>query len=330
MKFKHYLSDQKWLLVTAFFILIIISVVVSVDPALHVSLDSLLYLISLSTIMFAVYFIGYYFQKKYQMKKWYQFAIDNLGSFPEANTYEQQVYVQTLNRLSETYLKQIQMSNEAAKEQLEFMTQWFHEIKTPIAVSRLLLETEVESPSLQEEMNRIENYVEQALYFSRLHDFNKDYLIQEIDLEKLIKEIIIAESKTFISKKIKVEMPKINIPILSDKKALTYIIRQLLLNSLKYTKEYGLISLSLHPETKQLVLRDNGIGIPAEDLPRVFEKGYTGKNGRNHQRSTGMGLYLAKKTAEKLGHDLSISSKMGVYTEVIVTFSERDDSYFKM
>ncbi|EKN65527.1 histidine kinase [Neobacillus bataviensis LMG 21833] len=330
MTFKQFISDQKWLIFTFSLILLIISIVISVDPALHVTLDNLLYLVSLSTIMFCVYFIGSYFHKEQQLQKWKQFVIDDIGSYPEAKTFEQQVYVQSFNHVGEIYLKQIQTSNEAAKEQLEFMTQWFHEIKTPIAVSRLLLETEVESPSLQEEMNRIEGYVEQALYFSRLHEFNKDYLLQEIDLEKLIKEIVMAESKTFISKKIKVEMPKINVTVLSDKKALTYIIRQLLLNSLKYTGEHGQISLSLHPESKQFVLHDNGSGIPAEDLPRVFEKGFTGKNGRTHQRSTGMGLYLAKKTAEKLGHELSISSKVGVYTTAIITFPERDDSYFKM
>lgn len=330
MTFKQFISDQKWLLFTFSFILFIISVVVCVDPTLHVSLDSLLYLVGLSTILFSVYFIGSYYHKKIQLKKWQHIAWDCLVNTPEAKTYEQQVYVQSFNQASEIYLKQIQTSNEAAKEQLEFMTQWFHEIKTPIAVSKLLLETEVESSSLQEEMVRIEGYVEQALYFSRLHDFNKDYLIQEIGLEKLIREIVIAESKTFISKKIKVEMPKINVTVLSDKKALTYIIRQLLLNSLKYTGEHGQISLSLDPEKKQFVLRDNGIGIPAEDLPRVFEKGFTGKNGRTHQRSTGMGLYLAKKTAGKLGHDLSLSSKVGVCTTAVITFPERDDSYFTM
>ena len=330
MTFKHYLSDQKWLLFTFYFILLFISTLISVDPKLQVTMGSILYMAIVSTIIFNVYFLGFYFNKKTQLEKWEQFALDGLGTCPEAKTFEQKVYVQTLRNVSDNYLKQIQKRNESAKEQLEFMTQWFHEIKTPIAVSRLLLETEVESLSLQEEMNRIEGYVEQALYFSRLHDFNKDYVIQEIDLKKLIKEIVMAESKTFISKKIKVEMPKINLTVLSDKKALTYIIRQLLLNSLKYTNEHGEISLTLNPKTKQLTLRDNGMGIPAEDLPRVFEKGFTGKNGRTHQRSTGMGLYLAKKTVEKLGHDISLSSQVGIFTEAILTFSEEENSFYQM
>ena len=330
MTFKHYLSDQKWLLFTFYFILLFISTLISVDPKLQVTMGSILYMAIVSTIIFNVYFLGFYFNKKTQLEKWEQFALDGLGTCPEAKTFEQKVYVQTLRNVSDNYLKQIQKRNESAKEQLEFMTQWFHEIKTPIAVSRLLLETEVESLSLQEEMNRIEGYVEQALYFSRLHDFNKDYVIQEIDLEKLIKEIVMAESKTFISRKIKVEMPKINLTVLSDKKALTYIIRQLLLNSLKYTNEHGEISLTLNLKTKQLTLRDNGMGIPAEDLPRVFEKGFTGKNGRTHQRSTGMGLYLAKKTVEKLGHDISLSSQVGIFTEAILTFSEEENSFYQM
>ncbi|QCJ42731.1 HAMP domain-containing histidine kinase [Bacillus sp. S3] len=330
MTFKQHLSDQKWLLLTYHFNLLFISIVISVDPKLQVSLGSLLYMVIISLIIFQVYFIASYFYKKHQLEKWQQLTLDGFSAYPDAKTFEQRIYLQSLHNVSDHYLTQIQDRNESAKEQLEFMTQWFHEIKTPIAVSRLLLETEVESPSLQEEMDRIEGYVEQALYFSRLHDFNKDYLIQEIEMENLIKEIVIVESKTFIAKRIKVNMPKKNVTVLSDKKALTYIIRQLLLNSLKYTNEQGEISFSIHPETKQLILRDNGIGIPAEDLPRVFEKGFTGKNGRSHKRSTGMGLYLAKKTTEKLGHDLFLTSLAGSYTEAILTFQEHEHSFYQM
>jgi len=327
MTFKHFLSDQKWLLFTFYFILLLVTILVSVDPKLQITIGTLVYLLILSIFIFNVYFIGTYFYKKNQLETWLSFTHDCFRSFPEAKNHEQTIYLQSLQLLRDAYSMEIYEMNEATKGQLEFMTQWFHEIKTPIAICRLLVETEIDSPSLQEEINRIEGYVEQALYFSRLHEFNKDYVIQEIDLEKLIKEIIISESKTFIAKKVKIELPKINMVCVSDKKALSYIIRQLLLNALKYSKEHGVISISLNQMTKQIIIRDNGIGIPAEDLPRVFEKGFTGKNGRNIQRSTGMGLFLAKKTAEKLGHELTVYSKEGIYTEAVLTLTETNDKY---
>ncbi|MDN3015964.1 sensor histidine kinase [Paenibacillus sp. BSR1-1] len=330
MSLMQYVSDQKWLLITFYFIMLIISILISVDPALKVSFGSLLYLDFISIIMFNVYFIGSYFNKKNQLDKWQQVSLNGLGSLVESATHEQQIYLEALKQLDALFVKQIHKRNENTKEQLEFMTHWFHEIKTPIAVSRLLLETKMDSGSLCEEIDKIEGYVEQALYFSRLNEFNKDYLIQEFDLEKLIKEIIKAESKTFISKKIKVDLHVPTLTVLSDKKALTYIIRQLVHNALKYTMKNGEIHFVINPEKRNLTIRDNGIGIPSEDLPRVFEKGFTGNNGRTHQRSTGMGLYLAKKTAEKLGHGLSIFSTLHEGTEVVVYFPDRSDTLYKL
>lgn len=320
MNFKHYIADQKWQLVTYFFVMLFISILVSVDPKLTVTGSSLLYLIFISFIIFASFFIGGYFLKNNQLKKW-----ETVQPLPVAATYEQEVYVQALKNLQEHYLEAIQEQNQTAKEQLEFMTHWFHEIKTPISVSTLLLETEVNSVSLKDEIDKIEGYVEQALYFTRLHEFNKDYIIQEIELERLIKEIVKAEMKTFIAKKMKLTLNLNPLIILSDKKGLSYLIRQLLINSLKYTEAHGEITITVNPDTRKLYLHDNGIGIPAEDLPRVFDKGFTGKNGRNHERSTGMGLYLAKKTADKLGHTLSLTSTLGHGTTATIHFPERNE-----
>lgn len=324
MNFKHYIADQKWQLVTYFFVLLFITILVSVDPKLTVTGNSLLYLIFISSIIFSLFFIGGYFLKNNQLKKW-----QSVEPLPVAVTYEEEVYVQALKKLQEHYLETIQDQNQTAKEQLEFMTQWFHEIKTPISVSTLLLETEIESQSLRDEIDKIEGYVEQALYFTRLHEFNKDYIIQEIELEKLIKDIVKAEMKTFIAKKIKLTLNLNPSVFLSDKKGLTYLIRQLLSNSLKYTNDHGEITITVNPETRELQVRDNGVGIPEEDLPRVFEKGFTGKNGRTHQRSTGMGLYLAKKTADKLGHTISLASTLGHGTTVTIHFPERNDYLYQ-
>ncbi|MCH6265478.1 MULTISPECIES: sensor histidine kinase [Neobacillus] len=327
MKFRYYLIDQKWQLITFYSILGVISIIISVEPQLRVSYSSLLYFILLATFLYNLYFIGSFYRKKGQLRKWQS---QDFESIPASASFEQQIYSQVLRQLEEQYLRQIHERNDAAKEQLEFMTQWFHEIKTPIAVSRLLLETEIDSPSMQEEIDKIEGYVEQALHFSRLNDFNKDYLIQEIDLEKLMKEIIIGESKSFIGRKIKLDLQVSSLTVLSDKKGLTYIVRQVLSNALKYTKENGKITIIADPKSRNLIIRDSGIGIPAEDLPRVFEKGFTGKNGRGPQKSTGMGLYLAKKTAEKLGHTLILESATDNGTKAILHFPETVNNIHQM
>ncbi|WP_413299402.1 sensor histidine kinase [Bacillus sp. 1P10SD] len=329
MKLSHFLSDQKWFVLTFSFVLLFTVILISVDPKLHISLGSLVYLVILSIMVYCGCFLGTYFFKNYQLKKWKQLPSNGYysDSIPLAVTHEQQIYIDAMKRLSEQYLMNNHMRDEENKEQLEFMTQWFHEIKTPIAVSRLLLETEVDSPSLLDEINKIEAFVEQALYFSRLHEFNKDYMIEEINLEKCLKEMIKAESKTFISKRIKVSFKTSQLTVISDQKGLIFIIRQLLLNSLKYSDNHSEISFSINQENRTLTIRDHGIGIPPEDLPRVFEKGFTGKNGRAYQRSTGMGLYLAKKTADKLGHELSIFSTVCSGTEAILYFPERYNLY---
>ncbi|MEO2076104.1 MAG: sensor histidine kinase [Bacillus sp. (in: firmicutes)] len=329
MKFTNFLSDQKWMVLTFAIVLFFIVILISVDPKLHISFGSIIYLVTLSIIIFSGFLMVSYFIKKSQLDKWEQLPLDKVhsDSFPLAGSYEQQIYLESIKRLNDQYLLKTHLRDEENKEQLEFMTQWFHEIKTPIAVSHLLLETEIHSPSLQEEINKIEGYVEQALYFSRLHEFNKDYIIEEINLEDSLKEIIKAESKTFISKRIKVTFDTQQMKISSDKKGLAFIIKQILLNSLKYSNDHTEIHLMINNGTRQLIIKDQGIGIPPEDLPRVFEKGFTGKNGRIVQRSTGMGLYLAKKTAEKLGHELTILSTVGTGTQAVLHFPERVHLY---
>ncbi|WP_423802314.1 sensor histidine kinase [Neobacillus sp. SAB-20_R2A] len=327
MKFRYYVLDEKWQLITFYFILAVVSILISVEPSLKVSFGSLIYLVLLAVILYNIYFIGTYFRKNSQLQSWKSSTLENP---PALITYEQQEYYQNLKVLETSYEIQIHERNEASKEQLEFMTEWFHEIKTPIAVARLLLETEIDSPSMREEIDKIESYVEQALHFSRLHDFNKDYLIQEIDLEKLIKEIVIDESKAFIGRMMKLDLQISPMTVLSDKKGLSYIVRQILSNALKYTKENGKITIITKPKSKKLIILDSGIGISAEDLPRVFEKGFTGKNGRGHHRSTGMGLYLSMKTAEKLGHNLSLESTSGIGTKATLHFPEATNNFHKL
>ncbi|WP_230200271.1 sensor histidine kinase [Bacillus niameyensis] len=213
------------------------------------------------------------------------------------------------------------------KEWHEYMTTWVHEIKTPISVSKMIFESESSLDSLEEEMDKIEHLVDQALYYTRASDFSKDYFIQELDAESIIKEVIKGNRKLFISKKIKVQLNLSPLEVLTDKKGLLFIINQILSNSLKYTPPNGEIVIQIDTNKRKIIIHDNGIGISTEDLPRVFEKGFTGINGRQFSASTGMGLYLAKTIAGKLGHQLEIHSLEGTYTESSITFSKTVDHF---
>lgn len=161
---------------------------------------------------------------------------------------------------------------------------------------------------LEDELSKIDNYVEQAFYYSRIDSFSNDYFITEIELNQLIKDCIKKHAKIFINKHIRFQLFEEKQYCNSDIKWLLYILDQLVSNWLKYTMESGTIRFEFEEDQKEkrLMVTDSGIGIAMEDLSRVFEKGFTGSNGRNYSKSTRMGLYLARQMAIKLGHELSI------------------------
>ena len=230
----------------------------------------------------------------------------------------------------------IQRLYEQKKDYEEFITSWVHQVKTPIAVSRLLIENNLNSPnketlySLEEELDKIENYIEQALYYSKIDDFSKDYLINEVGLDRLVKEAVKKQAKTFINKKINIEIENTDLVVTTDKKWLSFILDQVLSNALKYTSHGGRIKIHglIEDKAQKLIIEDNGVGVKSEDLHRVFDKGFTGYNGRENYKSTGIGLYLSKKLARKLGHDITIESKYGEYTKVTIIFPKLLD-YFR-
>lgn len=214
-------------------------------------------------------------------------------------------YQKMLRSLYITLQQQINELENGQVEQAEYFTMWVHQIKTPIAALRLLLaeEEDERSQEMWEELFSIEQYVEMALQFSRLSAKSTDFVIGEVSLDKVVREAIHKYARLFVRKKIKLE----------------FVIEQILSNAIKYTAG-GTISVYLkeesEQETKELVIEDTGIGIAPEDLPRIFEKGYTGYNGHADKRSTGIGLYLCRKIMRKLSHEITIESEIGVGTKV--------------
>lgn len=332
MKFTKFLADKKGLILCYFLLMLFISLVIRLDGSVKVNAENIAYINLVSLAFFAVYLTAGYFYNKNYYKSLTDIVKNDrdeiINRLPESRSYEQILFQQVLTALYHEQSLKIQKLYEQKKEYEEFITSWVHQVKTPISVSRLLIESHPQSAdkaalySLTEELDKIENYIEQALYYSKIDDFSRDYLINAAGLDRIVKDAVKKQAKTFINKKITIEIQNTDMEVTTDKKWLSFIIDQVLTNALKYTAAGGRIKIyGLTGDKKQkLVIEDNGIGIKPEDLGRVFDKGFTGYNGRQDFKSTGIGLYLSRKLARKLGHDLAIASKYGEYTKVTIIF----------
>lgn len=199
---------------------------------------------------------------------------------------------------------------------VNYYTVWAHQIKTPIASMRLKLQNEDSdfSRSITADLLRIEGYVEMVLAFLRLDSTDSDYVIREYDLDPIVRQAVRKFAGEFISRNLKLEYTSLDTTVLTDEKWLSFVIEQVLSNALKYTPS-GCISITLEPR-KTLCIRDTGIGVAPEDLPRIFERGYTGWNGRVQKTASGLGLYLCKRICENLGHTITAASEPGQGTTV--------------
>jgi signal transduction histidine kinase len=332
MKFTKFLADRKISMLCFFFLMLFISLMIYLDGSIKVSIGNILYINLVSYSFYVIYLIARYLY----YRRYYNSLInivenvreEIINCIPKANSYEQILFHKVLYSIYNEQSSKVQRLYEQKKDYEEFITSWVHQIKTPIAVSRLLIESDSSFPnhetlySLEEELDKIDNYIEQALYYSKIDDFSKDYLINEVRLDRLVKEAVRKQAKAFINKKINIEFDNNDIAVTTDKKWLVFILDQVLSNALKYTSDRGYIKIYglIEDKAQKLVIEDNGIGIKSEDLDRVFDKGFTGYNGRENYKSTGIGLYLSKKLAIKLGHDITIESKYGEYTRATIVF----------
>lgn len=211
-------------------------------------------------------------------------------------------------------------------EMMDYYGMWAHQIKTPIAAMRILVQSGMDREEneenqklfrqLQMELFKTEQYVEMVLSYLKIGDIAKDMVLERCDLGKVVRQAVKKYSRLFILQKLSLEMGEIAEIVLTDEKWLSFVVEQILSNALKYTKS-GSVSIYLE-QGGVLVIKDTGIGISAEDLPRIMEKGYTGYNGRIDKRSTGIGLYLCKKVMDKLHHQLRIDSEDGKGTKVVL------------
>lgn len=229
---------------------------------------------------------------------------------PAIDGIEAADYQELLKLLQKEHMDAIASNKRDYSEMVDYYTIWVHQIKTPIASMRLTLQNEdtVLSRKLTNELFRIEQYVEMVLTFLRLNAKNTDYVIREYDMDTIIRQAVKKFAGEFISRKIALVYEPFHMTVLTDEKWLSFVIEQVLSNALKYTPS-GTVSITM--ESKQrLCIRDTGIGIAAEDLPRIFEHGYTGYNGRMDKRASGIGLYLCKRICTRLGHSIMAESRI--------------------
>ena len=254
----------------------------------------------------------------------YPFILIFVGAmvFVGFNFYSHRKKVRSLEELEniiEEQSKKIKSLQFNETELKDTYTTWVHQIKTPIASMKLSLQNEDSelSRKMQSELSRIDQYVEMVLAVVRMQSNTTDFVFKEVSLDSIISQAVKRFSTEFISKKIKLEYSPLEKTILTDEKWFLFVLEQILSNSLKYTK-HGSIKIYMHDNS--LCIEDTGIGISADELPRIFQKGYTGTIGRLDKKASGIGLYICKKICDSLNHDLSVKSTVDVGTIVRILF----------
>lgn len=278
----------------------------------HFPIKAVLYPVVLCGFVCIGFLISDYHNVRRKYLKLEQMQSDgkmNMEYLPEADRLEEEVYQKLIQVMNENQQELYGSMEYKFTEMMDYYTVWAHQIKTPIAAMRLNLQNEdsVLSRKLMADLFRIEQYVEMVLMYLRLDSDSSDYVIKEHKIGSIVKTAVKKFSGEFISRKISLDMKELAGTIITDDKWLSFVIEQVISNALKYTPK-GTISIYME-EPKILCIKDTGIGIAPEDLPRIFEKGYTGYNGRADKKASGIGLYLCKRICTNLGHQISAVSE---------------------
>ncbi len=345
MKFKDYLKDR--VLYMGFYVLSIILVITIMMLDLIIRKEKLqwsniIYALILSFIFLIVSIIIDYMKKR----KFYESInhgledtenLEHIFNLPDNISNEHNVFKELLTKNYMIYENKLDKYKKTYKTQVEFNNRWVHQMKTPISVIKLILENEKDRSidetsrksyeSIEEEIERLSNGLEMALYTLRVNDFEQDFKIEDINLLEIIRNVINENKNAFIVNAI---YPKIisqeELIVKSDKKWIKFVINQIISNSIKYSKvkdiqdKSVIIDLNRGSRRTILSIEDKGVGIPKQDLERIFNPFFTGANGRKYLESTGMGLYLSKDICKRLGHGIEVESTKGVGTKINIIF----------
>lgn len=334
MKLKDYLSDV--LVHILMYIVLVISIVFflfmfRVPSSLIMSIIILMLMFIVSTI----------FYDYYRKRSFYNNLVSNLNKLDKKyliieilkrpDFVDGKIFYDSLYEIDKSMYEEIETYKNSIDDYKEYIEMWIHEVKLPISSVALILHNNKpdSNKKIKEQINRIENYVEQVLYFARSENSQKDYLIKKCNLEEIINSVIRKSKDSILLKHISIEKNDLDKSVLSDSKWIEFIINQIVSNSIKYSNEKDAkikFNAKSIKDTSVLEIIDNGIGISEKDMPKVFDKSFTGENGRKNISSTGMGLYLSKKLCKRLGHDIKIESNKGSFTKVSIYF--KDNKYY--
>ncbi len=337
MKITNYLKEKSIQITLIIFALITIEIFLQAYPT------SKFLKIYIPTIILSTYLITTiieYTNKNKYYKKIYQ-TLNQLEEkyliteiINEADFEEGRILKEILEQINKSMHENVNKYKYIQEDYKEYIEIWIHEIKTPLATSKMIIENNKNetTKSINEEINKIENYIEQALYYARSNTVSKDYYIKQTNIKDIVNETIKKNKTTLIEQKISINIHDIEKDVKTDSKWITFILNQIIQNSIKYKKQQQPqieIYTKQRKENITLYIKDNGIGIKKNELARVFEKGFTGTNGRTtNKKSTGIGLYLCKKLCKKLGIAIKLDSIENKGTEIQLIFP--NSSYIQM
>lgn len=291
------------------------------------------YSLQVSAFLLLIYLVIHYFQYAKRYKLISRLDMVNASSLEDLQSSSgpvDRLYIEKMATLLEQLRESENLHAERQTDQLDYFTLWLHQIKTPISAISLLTQSSSakEAKQVAQELVRLEDYTHMALNYIKLEESGADLDLSLVDLDELIKKAIKKYSILFIYKGIRLDYQPLGMKVLSDGKWLQNLIEQILSNSLKYTPQGTILIYRDSAQAETLIIEDTGIGIRSEDLPKIFNKGYSGMNGRLHEKSTGLGLFLSKKICQRLGHRIVIDSQPDQGTRVAIDMSREDLQIF--
>ena len=338
MKFSDFIKDKVLLIVCVLLTLISIEILLL---AYHIGMIAQIYIAGIIIIVITISILFEYKRKQHfynQLKNNMEelkekYLISEIIKSP--NFTEGKILKEVMQDAGKSMLENVNYYKRIQEEYKEYIELWIHEVKIPIAASKMIIENHKNevTKSIDEELDKVENYTEQALFYARSNAVEKDYIITKTNLKEIVNGAILKNKSTLLNEKVALELKDLEQEVYTDSKWATFIINQIIQNAIKYSKEENKkIEIFAKSRNDKVILyiQDNGIGIKKGEVTRVFERGFTGENGRLiGQKSTGIGLYLCKKLCDKLSLGIELNSEKDKGTEVRLIFPKNSYTNFK-
>ena len=330
MKFREFIKEKILLILLVLFIITSSEILLLPYPQIEIFVR--LYIAICPIIIISIDIIieyrkknNFYKELKNNLEKLdSKYLISEIINTPDF--IEGKILKNTIQETGKSMLENVNSYKQLQEDYKEYIELWIHEIKIPIATSKLIIENNKNevTKSIDEELDEIENYTEQALFYARSNTANKDYVVTKSNLQEIVNGAILKNKSALLSSKTSIELHDLEREVYTDSKWAVFIINQIIQNAIKYSKikdrKIEIYAISKR-ENVVLYIKDNGIGIKKGEITRVFEKGFTGENGRTiNKKSTGIGLYLCKKLCNKLGLGIELNSEKDIGTEVRIIF----------